>query len=68
MNVMIELDREQDGRWIADVPELNILLYGDTQEDAVRKAEDAARLLIADKVSRGELPVEASNPNFAVAA
>jgi predicted RNase H-like HicB family nuclease len=68
MDLVIELERETDGRWIADVPELNILLYGATQEEAIQKAEDASRLLIADKISRGELPAEASNPKFAVAA
>src|ERR1017187_6292319 len=29
MKLTIELDREVDGRWIAEVPELNVLLYGD---------------------------------------
>ena len=27
----IELDREVDGRWIAEIPDLNILLYGKTR-------------------------------------
>jgi hypothetical protein len=27
MKLTIELDRELDGRWIAEVPELNVLLY-----------------------------------------
>jgi predicted RNase H-like HicB family nuclease len=68
MDLVIELERETDGRWIADVPELGILLYGATQEEAIRRAEDASRLLIEDKISRGELPAEASHPKFAVAA
>jgi predicted RNase H-like HicB family nuclease len=68
MELTIELDRETDGRWIADVPELNILLYGSTREEAVLRAEDAARLLIADKIAHGELPPAAANPHFAVAA
>ncbi len=68
MDLVIELGRETDGRWIADVPSLNVLLYGATQEEAIQKAEDAARLLIADKIARGELPSDAANPKFAVAA
>ena len=28
MKLTIELDRETDGRWIAEVPELNVLIYG----------------------------------------
>lgn len=35
MQLTIELDREVDGRWIAEVPELNIVLYGDSRQDAL---------------------------------
>jgi hypothetical protein len=35
MKLTIELDRELDGRWIAEVPELNVLLYGDSKQDAM---------------------------------
>jgi predicted RNase H-like HicB family nuclease len=59
MNLTIELDREADGRWIAEVPELNILLYGTSREDAIRQAEDAARQIIADRIQRGTLPKNA---------
>ena len=38
MKFTIELDREVDGRWIAGVPELNILLYGDSRQDAIQKS------------------------------
>jgi predicted RNase H-like HicB family nuclease len=53
VNLTIELDREEDGRWIADAPELNILLYGGSKEDAIQRAEDAAREIIADRIQRG---------------
>src|SRR5436305_89845 len=68
MNLTIELDREEDGRWIADIPELNVLLYGSDRDEAIRLAEETARELIADRISRGELPQNAANPVFAVAA
>jgi predicted RNase H-like HicB family nuclease len=67
MHLTIELDREVDGRWIADVPELNLLLYATSRDEAIHKAEAAAREIIADKISHGELPAEAANPEFAVA-
>ncbi len=39
----IELDREVDGRWIADIPEYpGALAYGDTPEEATAKAEAIA--------------------------
>jgi len=68
MHLTIELDREVDGRWIADIPELNLLLYGASREDAVKKVEASAREVIADKIAHEELPVDAGNPEFAVAA
>jgi predicted RNase H-like HicB family nuclease len=52
----IELDREEDGRWIADVPELpGVLVYGDTREHALQAAEALALRVIADKIEQGEL-------------
>jgi hypothetical protein len=68
MHLTIELDREVDGRWIADIPELNVLLCTVSKDEAIRKAEAAAREIIADRIAHGELPVEAANPEFAVAA
>ena len=68
MHLTIELDREEDGRWIADIPELNVLLYGQTKESAIEAAKQAAREIIADRVSRGLLPAEAAQAEFAVAA
>lgn len=53
MNLTIELDRETDGRWIAEVPELNVLIYGEGRDDAIRKAEAAATEIIADRIQRG---------------
>jgi len=68
VNLTIELDREADGRWIADVPELNILVYGDTRQAAIEAAESAAREIVADRIARGTLPAGAADPRFAVAA
>jgi hypothetical protein len=59
-------DREADGRSIADIPELNALLYGESKEGAIEKVR--AALIISDRIAQGELPHEAANPVFAVAA
>lgn len=48
----IELDREADVRWIAEVPRLNILLYGDSNEDAIQRAKSAAREIAMDRIAR----------------
>jgi predicted RNase H-like HicB family nuclease len=59
MKLTIELDREADGRWIAEVPEWNVLLYGDSRQDAVRRVQSAAREIIPDRIAHGELPMPA---------
>jgi predicted RNase H-like HicB family nuclease len=68
MYLTIELDRETDGRWIADIPELNVLLYGGSRNEAIERAKEAAREIIADRIAHGELPPDAANPAFDVAA
>ena len=49
MKLTIELDREVDGRWIADIPELNIIVCGDSRQDAIQKAQAAAREIVLDR-------------------
>jgi predicted RNase H-like HicB family nuclease len=68
MKLAIELDREVDGRWIAEVPELNVLLYGDTRQDAIQRAQSAAREIVLDRIAHGELPPDSANATFETAA
>ena len=68
MRLTIELDREVDGRWIAEVRELNILLYGDSKPDAIQRAQSAAREIVLDRIAHGELPPESANAVFDIAA
>ena len=51
MKLTIELDREVDGRWIAEVPEVNVLLYGDTKQDAIQRAQSAAQEIVLDRIA-----------------
>ena len=68
MKLTIELDREVDGRWIAEVPELNVLLYGDSKQDAMQRVQSAAREIVLDPIAHGELPPDSANAIFDVAA
>ena len=64
----IELEREEDGRWIAEVPELaGAMVYGVTREEAVAKVEALALRILADRVEHGE-PVPELSGVFAVPA
>jgi predicted RNase H-like HicB family nuclease len=51
----VELEREADGRWIAEVPALpGVLAYGSTREEAVRNVQALALRVIADRIQHGE--------------
>lgn len=57
MNVYlsIEIELEDDGRWIAEVPDLpGVLAYGATREDAVSHAKALALRVMADRIEHGE--------------
>ncbi len=51
----IDIEKEEDGRWIADVSDLpGVLAYGKTREDAIAKVEALALRVIADRIDHGE--------------
>ena len=57
----VEFDRENDGRWIAEVPTLpGVLAYGSTKQDAFRRVSAVALRTLADKVERGNTPASVS--------
>jgi len=68
MKLTIEFDRETDGRWIAEVPELNVLLYGESKQDAIQRVQSAAREIVLDRIAHGGLPAECADAVFDVAA
>ena len=49
--LMVEFDREEDGRWIAEIPELpGVMVYGSTKEEALLKVQALAYRVIADRI------------------
>jgi predicted RNase H-like HicB family nuclease len=51
----IEIEREDDGRWIAEVPDLaGVVVYGETREEAIAKVQSLALRVIADRLDHGE--------------
>jgi predicted RNase H-like HicB family nuclease len=64
----IELEREEDGRWIAEVTGLpGTMVYGQTRAEALAKVEALALRVLADRVEHGE-PVPELDEMFAVPA
>ncbi len=51
----IEVEREDDGRWIAEVVDLpGVMGYGDSRKEAISKVEVLALRVIADRLEHGE--------------
>ena len=51
----IEIEKEDDGRRIAEVSDLpGVFAYGKTREDAIAKVEALALPVIADRLDHGE--------------
>ncbi|MFH1025004.1 MAG: type II toxin-antitoxin system HicB family antitoxin [Planctomycetota bacterium] len=51
----VEIERETDGRWIAEVPDLSgVMAYGTTREEAVSRVEALALRVLADRLEHGE--------------
>lgn len=55
MYLTLEVDRESDGRFIAEVPDLpGVLAYGSTHDEAVARAQALALRVLADRLENGE--------------
>jgi predicted RNase H-like HicB family nuclease len=51
MDFEIVFDREDDGRWIAEIESLpGVLAYGESQQEAQSKVEAIALRVIADRI------------------
>ena len=51
----LEIERESDGRWISEIPELpGVLAYGGTRDESVAKAKALAFRVLADRLEHGE--------------
>ena len=66
MDFEIVFDREDDGRWIAEIESLpGVLAYGTTQVEAQSKVEALALRVVADQIEAGRIALDAVK--FAVA-
>jgi predicted RNase H-like HicB family nuclease len=64
----IELEREADGRWIAEVVELpGVLAYGSSQDDAISRVQALALRVVADRLEHEDVGREYLNISFAAA-
>ena len=68
MNFTIQHEREEDGRWLAEVPELpGVLAYGATADEAMAKAEVLALRVLAERLEHNEAGPHPISIGFAAA-
>jgi predicted RNase H-like HicB family nuclease len=61
----VETEREQDGRWLAEVPELpGVLAYGASESEAQAKVQALALRVVADRLEHGEAGPELIDISF----
>ena len=68
MTFTVEYEREDDGRWLAEVLELpGVLAYGANSDEAIAKAQALALRVLADRLEHGEGKPEFVSISFAAA-
>lgn len=61
----VETEREDDGRWLAEVLELpGVLVYGDTQQAALSRVQALALRVGAERLEHGEAGPELLSISF----
>jgi predicted RNase H-like HicB family nuclease len=61
----VEVEQEEDGRWIAEVPQLpGVLAYGTSQAEARAKVQALALRVVADRLEHGEAGAELVDISF----
>jgi predicted RNase H-like HicB family nuclease len=64
----IALEREDDGRWVAEVPALpGVLCYGQDRDEAVARVQALALRVLAERLEHRESPAEFLNVTFQAA-
>jgi predicted RNase H-like HicB family nuclease len=61
----IEIEREDDGRWLAEVATLpGVMCYGQDRDEAVARVQALALRVIAERLEHREAPSEFLNVSF----
>lgn len=65
VTLAIELEREEDGRWLAEVPSLpGVMCYGKDRDEAVARVQALALRVIAERLEHREAPADFLNVSF----
>jgi predicted RNase H-like HicB family nuclease len=59
MNLHIEFDREEDGRWIAEIPQMpGVMVYGATKAEAEARVQALALRVVAEQLEKDDTPID----------
>ncbi len=65
MTFAVEIEREDDGRWLAEVPVLSgVMAYGHDRDEAVARVQALALRVIAERLEHREAPAEFLQVSF----
>ena len=68
VTLSIELEREDDGRWLAEVPALpGVMCYATDRDEAISRVQALALRVIAERLEHREAPAEYLNVTFEAA-
>jgi predicted RNase H-like HicB family nuclease len=68
MHIQIEVEREEDGRWIAEVADLpGVMVYGEDRATAVTRVQALALRVLAERLEHGEAVPEPFSVSFLAA-
>ena len=66
--LIIEIEREDDGRWLAEVPALaGVMCYGADRDEAIARVQALALRVIAERLEHREAPAQFLNVTFQAA-
>ena len=68
MNFRIEIERETDGRWLAEVPDLSgVMSYGKTRDEAIAHVQALALRVLAERLEHSEAAPDLLQVSFQAA-
>lgn len=66
MHLQLEIELEEDGRWLAEITSLpGVMDYGETREEAIAKTQALALRVLAERIEFGEHVLEPIQITFA---
>lgn len=68
MRFVIEIEQEEDGRWLAEVPDLpGVMTYARSREDAIARVQALALRVLAERLEHGEAAPDFLSVSFQAA-